>query len=380
MNFQNFEITTNAAVGTAPTIGAVGAPLGVNVPSGGGASFGVTAAGTQPFTYGWTTNGIAVHDGGRISGSSTAILTIADLTTNDTDLQIVAFVTNSAGFDESDSVLSPPQVTVTNPSVGEVYLEQFPFVGPLSGNKSLNTVGWAEAVPNTPNVIFQSQAQTSEGTAFAFLGSPGTVVYYTSTAIDTNQAGLPFPNIRIASYPSLIFSVDLAPTFSSSNVTAYIAVQMNGTNWYVSASPLPVPTASDSGTLGTYTQAFNATASNWKNLTIATSGGLVGATAATNLSGIMTGAGLVFVTVGTGGNFNFDNFGITGTGLGGINTGALANGTLNLSWVGNPAVTLQTTTNLNNPASWQDVSNSSGLYSWPAPVVGGSHFYRLIQH
>ncbi len=103
MNFQNFEVLTNQFVGTPPAIG-TGIPEAVSVPSGGGASFGVTATGTQPFTYGWTTNGIAIHDGGRVSGSTTAILTIADLTTNDNGLQIVAFVTNSAGFDESDSI------------------------------------------------------------------------------------------------------------------------------------------------------------------------------------------------------------------------------------------------------------------------------------
>ena len=379
MNFQNFEVLTNQFVGTAPSIG-TGIPEAVSVPSGGGASFGVTATGTQPFTYGWTTNGVAVHDGGRVSGSSTAVLTIADLTTNDDSMQIVAFVTNAAGFDESDSVFGATPVTVTNPPVGEVYLEQFPFVGPTAGNKSLSTVGWTEAVPNNPNVIFQAQSQTSEGAAFAFLGSPATVVYYTTAAMDTNQAGLPFPNIRIASYPSLTFSVDLAPTFSSSNVTAYVAVQMNNTNWYVSASPLPVPTASDSGTYNTYTLNFNPAAANWKNFTIATSGGLVGSTASSNLSGVMTGAGLVFVTVGSGGNFNFDNFGITGTGLGGINTGALSNGHLALTWVGNPAVNLQSSTNVANAAAWQDVPNTWGLYSWPATVSGPMQFYRLVQH
>jgi hypothetical protein len=313
-----------------------------------------------------------------VSGSTTATLTIADLTANDDQMQIVAFVTNAAGFDQSDLTFGATTVTVTNPPVGEVYLEQFPFVGPVAGNKSLGTVGWTEAVPNNPNVIFQSQSLTSEGAAFAFLGSPATVVYYTSTALDTNQAGLPFPNIRIASYPSLSFSADIAPTFSASNVTAYVAVQMNNTNWYVAANPLPVVSIPDSGTYSTVTYAFNPAAANWKTLTIATSGGLVGSTASSNLSGVMTGAGLVFVTVGSGGNFNFDNFGINGSGLGDINTGPVANGQIGLTWVGNPAVNLQSSTSLLN--GWQDVPNTSGLYSWPAPVNGPIQFYRLVQH
>jgi hypothetical protein len=203
-------------------------------------------------------------------------------------------------------------------------------------------------------------------------------VYYATTATDTNQAGLPFPNINLASYPSLNFSVDIAPSSSASNVTAFVAVQLNGTNWYVAASSLAVPTSVDSATYATYTMAFNPAAANWKNLTVTSSGGLVGSTAASNLSGVMTGAGLVFVTVGTGGNFNFDNYQITGTGLGGINVGPLTGGNINLSWVGNPAVNLQSTTNL--IANWQDVPNTLGLYSLSVPVTGPQKFFRLVQH
>jgi hypothetical protein len=211
---------------------------------------------------------------------------------------------------------------------------------------------------------------------FAYLGSAGTTVYYATTATDTNQAGLPFPNIDLAGYPQgLNISVDIAPVSSSSNVTTYLAVQLNNANWYVAASPLPVPTSSDSPTFATYTTAFNPAAANWKNLTVTTSGGIIGSAATSNLNGVMTGAGLVFVTTGTGGTFNFANFVITGNGPGGINAGALSNGDLNLSWVGNPAVELQSTTNLTG--IWQDLPATYGLYSYPAPATGRQTFFRL---
>jgi hypothetical protein len=90
----------------------------------------------------------------------------------------------------------------------------------------------------------------------------------------------------------------------------------------------------------------------------------------------MTGAGVVFVTIGTGGTFNFDNFVITGSGVGGINVGPLASGSINLSWVGNPAVKLQSTTSLSIP-NWQDVPNTHGLYSLPVSVTGPQKFFRL---
>lgn len=373
MNFQNFEIVTNATI-SPPGIG-TDVPLAVTVAAGGGASFGVSATGTQPFFYAWTTNGTLVQNGGRVSGANTPTLTIADLTTNDNNMSIVAFVTNSAGFDESDTTYGATTLTVTNPSVGLIYLEAFPFVGPVPVNYPLSSVGWAEAVPGQPNALFQVTALTSTGSAFAYLGSAGTTVYYTTTALDTNQAGLPFPNVDLASYPSLSFSADIAPTYSSSNVTAFIAVQLAGTNWFVNVNPLPVPTTSDSSTYATYTMAFDPTAANWKQLTVTTSGGIIGAAATSNLSGIMTGAGLVFITVGGGGNFNFANFQISGTGLGGINTGPLANGNINLTWVGNPAVELQSTTNLNS--TWRDMPGTYGLYSLPVSATEPQQFFRL---
>jgi hypothetical protein len=376
MNFQDFEILTNEAVGSPPYIGA-DIPLAVGVASGGGASFGVSATGSQPFTYGWTTNGVSVKNGNGVSGANTPTLTLANLNSNDNNMQIVAFVTNSAGVDESDSIYGPTALEVTNAPVGLLYSEEFPFVGPVAGNYPISSVGWVEAVPNAPNALFQVTTETSQGAVFAYSGTPSTTVYYATTATDTNQSGLPFPNIDIASYPDLSISVDIAPSYDSSNVVAYLAVQLNDNDWYASSSPLPVPTAVDSSTYSTYLTAFNPGAANWNNLTVTSSGGIVGSPSAVNLKGVMTGAGLVFVTTGSGGTFNFSNFVITGSGLGGINTGPLSDGNLNLSWVGNPAVKLQSSTNLDSNLGWQDVPGSYGLYSLPVPTTGPQKFFRL---
>ena len=378
MNFQNFVIITNQFVGTPPSIG-TDIPLNMGVASGGGASFGVsTTSGTPPFTYGWTTNGVPAQNGGRVSGANTPTLTVANLSSADNGMQIVAYVTNAAGSDESDSIYNPATLTVTNPPVGLIYSEAFPYVGPVTNNTyPISGVGWVEAVSGAPNALFQRTIPSSDGAVFAYLGTPATTVYYATTATDTNQSGLPFPNINLASYPALNFSVDIAPSSAASNVTAYVAVQLNGANWYVAAGPLPVPTTVDSATYATYTMAFNPAAANWNNLTVTSSGGLIGSPATGNLSGVMTGAGLVFVTVRTGGTFNFDNFQIADIGVvGGINVGPLTGGNINLSWVGNPAVKLQSTTSLSAP-NWQDMPNTYGLYSLPVTVTGPQQFLRL---
>ena len=377
MNFQNFEVITDSFVGIAPLIG-TNFPYSVGVSSGGGASFSVsTIQGSAPFAYFWLTNGIPVGDGGKVSGSSTPTLTISDLTSDYNGLQITATVSNSAGTDTSGNEFPAAVLTVTNAPIGYIYYEGFPYVGPPGVDYPISDVGWVEAVPNAPNALFQATPNTSQGTVFAYLGSAGATVYYTTTATDTNQAGLPFPNINLAGYPQgLNISVDLAPQSSSSNVTAYLAVQLNNSSWYVAASPLPVPTSSDSSTFATYSTTLNLAAANWKNLTVTASGGLVGSTATSNLKGVMTGAGLVFVTTGTGGTFNFQNFVITGNGPGGINVGALSNGNLNLSWVGNPVVELQSTTNLTSNL-WHDMPATYGLYSYPVPATARQTFFRL---
>jgi hypothetical protein len=377
MNFQDFEITTNSALGQPPFIGGL-TPNSVSVASGGGASFGVALqSGTPPFTYGWATNGVPVLNGGRVSGATSATLTIANLSAADSGMSVVAFVTNAAGRDESDSIFPPETATVTNAQVGFIYSENFPFTGPVAVNFPISSIGWVEAASGVPNALYQLSANTSEGAVTASNASPATTVYYATTTTDTNQSGLPFPNVDLPAYSTMTFSVDIAPAFASSNVTAYVAVQLNNGSWYVSASALPVPTSVDSSTFATYTQVFNPAAANWKNLTVTGSGGIIGSPAAGNVKGVMIGAGLVFVTVRTGGAFDFSNFVITGNGVGGINMGSVAGGSANLTWVGNPAVKLQSNTNIINSASWQDVPNTYGLYSLPVTTTGPHQFYRL---
>ena len=125
INFQDFAIITNAVSILAPTIDPY-EPLNQSVSSGGGVSFGVSATGTQPFTYSWTINGTPVFDGGRISGSSTPTLTIANLTASDNNMQVVANVNNNRRlWIISASIIFPSgfHASVTNPPVGLIYSE-----------------------------------------------------------------------------------------------------------------------------------------------------------------------------------------------------------------------------------------------------------------
>jgi hypothetical protein len=382
MNWENFAITTNAVTQLPPLINSAIGLYNQSVPNGGGASFAVsTSQGALPLTYSWSLNGVTLTNGGRISGATSPTLTIGNTTSADNDASagltgnIIATVTNSVGSDNSANYF-PVSLFVTNAPVGELYVERFPYAGP-SGNQAITLDGWTEAIVGTPNSIFEATSFTGEGEAFAFVGSAATTVYYATTLSDSNQAGVQFPNINPAFYPSLNFSVDLAPSFAPTNVTAYLAVEF-GSSWYVSATAFPVPTGTTTSTLATYTKTFSPVAANWKNLTVTSSGGIVGSAAASNLTGVMTGAGVVFVNTGSG-TMNFDNFVITGTGVGGINLGALSGGNVNLTWVGNPAVNLQSSTSLTVP-NWADVPNTAGHFSLPVSVTGPEKYYRLVQH
>jgi hypothetical protein len=58
-------------------------PQDTTVTNGADATFNVSASGSAPLTFQWQTNNVDLADGGNISGSSTATLSLTSATTND---------------------------------------------------------------------------------------------------------------------------------------------------------------------------------------------------------------------------------------------------------------------------------------------------------
>ena len=178
------------------------------------------------------------------------------------------------------------------------------------------------------------------------------------------------------------------------NVTVSFAIKQGG-QWYAS-TPNPLVTASSTpaillGTPGSmaanyvpFTQTYTNTAALWQMLTFTNSAGvLLGGTPAHNLSGSITAAGLLFQYFGAGGSVNFDSYTIQATGAGNLIGGANiapgangANGAITLTWIGNPNVSVQTTTSLTPPA-WADVPNTLGQHSLTVTPGGMHSYYRL---
>jgi hypothetical protein len=373
-NIDNFLVLTDAVAAIAPVI--TEPPYSQTVYAGAGVSFAGTASGTQPVTYYWQFNGNTLTNGGNISGANSNVLTLVNV--NDASAgQYSLLASNSAGTDSSANYVTT-ELTVDDAPTNLLYAEEFPFVGPLSGNYPVSAVGWLAAVPDAPTRLYQIQA--GEGAVYNSESVAGTTAFYATTASDTGLSGLPFPNINIASTSNLVFAVDIAPTYEPTNLTASLAVEINDSTWYVSTTNLPVDTSSVATTFTTVSEMFSPTATNWNRLTLASTGATIGGVAGANLSGNITGAGLVFNFTGAG-NFNFDNFQITGNvaaGPGSLSPGSRTATSLTLNWTASPNVQLQSTTNLDPPVVWSDVPDTAGQGMAMVPLTGAKMFFRLI--
>ena len=255
-----------------------------------------------------------------------------------------------------------------------LYRETFPYAG-ITGNFPVSTVGWANDIPDGPTRLFQNSG--GDGAVYAYENTAATTAFYTSAAL-TRMSGATFPSINPLLYPGLTFSIDIQPTQTPANITARFAVQMNGSAWFATANVLPVPGVT--GPFVTYSNVFNPTASQWHSLTVSGNGtashATIGTAISTNLSGNITGTGLVFVHTGSGGTFNFDNFLITATNAGTLTINSNANGTVAISWPGAMNVCIQSSTSLNG-GPWSNLLQTAGqsLASMPASASGA--FYRL---
>ena len=254
-----------------------------------------------------------------------------------------------------------------------LYEETFRYPGP-SGNFPVSVAGWANAIPNNPQRLYQLNG--NDGAVYAFQGNadvPTTTAFYTTTALDNGAFGMAFPAINPAAFVGLTFWVDIQPYYSPAHVVARFAVQMNSSNWYAASTPLPVPVSV--GGFSTYSQAFTPSASAWTTLTVSGTNATTGGPPSADLAGLITGAGMVFTHTVTNGTHNFDNFRVTAT-MGSLTASLLSTGAVNVAWPGGNGIGLRSST---DPAAgqWQDFTNTLGLSSAVLPLSAAQMFFRL---
>lgn len=182
---------------------------------------------------------------------------------------------------------------------------------PGGGDQPISGVGWANDVPANDSRWYETGGNP-DAAAWSWHGEANTEAFYSSTTLDTGSTGTAFPTIDPAENPSLAFNVDLMSTFAPELVDSFFAVEIGG-SWYVSATALA--DATDSWV--TQTMSFDPTAANWNELTVSGDGSateaIIGAAAGADLSGSITGAGMVFTRTASA-TTNFDNFVLTGEG------------------------------------------------------------------
>jgi PEP-CTERM motif len=169
-----------------------------------------------------------------------------------------------------------------------------------SGTFAYGIVSSATSLP----INGQNPLYIGAGSATGINGEVG--MFYTTSG----SGG--FSSINPASYSSLNLNIFANLQGGGGNTAAYFAVQVGG-SWYASSIGLTPPVSSDL-IYDPETLAFNPAAANWNNLTVTPTLVTIGGQAAGDLSGLITGVGLVHVINNPANSYaswNYADFSVT---------------------------------------------------------------------
>jgi hypothetical protein len=205
------------------------------------------------------------------------------------------------------------------------FLYQENFGAAAGSNLTLAQVGWNQVLGSggyggiypQPNAVDVATGQSlSASVAYFGGGSPGTGIFYTTNGAGSGTSGnSAFTTIDPTLYSNLTFSVETQQSYQGANVSSCFAVQVGGA-WYVSTNPMTAYVESSGGANFSLTSlVYNPVASGWTNLTIGGNSVTLGQRASANLSGPITGIGIV-VEVGSapgGGDWDYNDLLIRAT-------------------------------------------------------------------
>ena len=298
----------------------------------------------------------------HFAGVDTATLTITNVQLAD-QLDYVIVVTNLGGT----SVSFPATLTV----IHVIYSQPFN----TATTNDISVVGW---------VLSGGSGGLSDGgwpgtCVFAFGNTNVPQAFYTTTFIENGSVPdqMAFPVINLTNVTGLTFSMDYNSWWRASATHTYFAVQMNWGPWYIQSTEVTQAVYLKQ----TATVSFDPTASSWNQFTVSGAGTnssdatatVIGSVATSDLTGYITGAGMVSLHDGTVDTawVKMDNFRIyaaTYTPVSGLSyTKSGANVTLTWGYG-----TLVEATSITGP--WTPVSGMSPKTVSPTDA---NHFYRL---
>ena len=190
--------------------------------SGTNTVFRATISGTAPFSYQWFKDGVALTDGGNISGSLSNVLTVANLITNDSGAYYLT-ANNVAGSATSTNavlaVIVPPAI-IAQPTNQSVTLSNaVTFTATTSGTEKL-FYQWRKAgvaIANATNAAFSlAIAKTTDAAAYSV------VVTNLAGSVTSSNATLTV-NIKPA------FTVQAASRWAKSGTNTVFRAIVSGT-------------------------------------------------------------------------------------------------------------------------------------------------------
>jgi hypothetical protein len=247
-------------------------------------------------------------------------LTITNLTlTNNGDYVVV--VANASG-----SVTSAPPANLT---VAQLIYEET-FSVPTKPDQSVTNVGWMNDISGNNNRLFTGNGGVTFPVCAVYSANiAGSVESFYATTASANGGPydngtvtnkMPFPGVNLSVVQNLTLGVNMNANGAGS-WNGYFEVQMNNGQWYVST--IPVSPKATSQAFVTDTLEFNPNATNWDLMTNSGTGSYyakynatnqypaIGPVATANLSGSVTGVGIVIQRVSSG-DVQFNNYVVLG--------------------------------------------------------------------
>lgn len=283
--------------------------------------FTASFVGTTPITNIWQTDAGNPGTFTNIPGATGNSLTLANVQ-----------LTNVGNYRfTGTNILGSATTTAAPLTVASLIYEQT-FNQIFHGNQSINNLGWRDDVNSQDTRFFTDNdgltypegAWYSGGTANEDMWVDAAIENGSVTNVDTtghpnitNGFQPPFPVIPLSGASNIAFTVNGISTYNPQDTANYFLVQMNGNAWYVSTTEMePVQQFNPT----TYSLTFNAAAANWHMIAISPNGSVGEGTlypidlgAATNdLTGNITGSGVLCDHPGGNSDDNFNNFTVLG--------------------------------------------------------------------
>jgi hypothetical protein len=230
-------------------------------------------------------------------------------------------VTNAAGANYGADYSVTTAASTGGSGFTNVYQEDFGAAA-AAGVTSLSAVGWSQILHSGGYAGIYTQANAVDVGSSASLPSyvayfggntAGSEFFYTTNGAGKGTGGdSAFTSINPALYSNLTFSAETQQSATGANVSSWFAVQVGGT-WYMSTNKMSAYVEGAAGPdFSLASLVYNAAASNWTNFTISATSITLGKIASANLSGLITGIGVV-VTLSGSGSWDYDNLLVSAT-------------------------------------------------------------------